>query len=232
VNPRARLNRSAPLPPAVAQQLLALQAQDLAVRAELEAAGELHGGYHPRMAAVHRANAQVLRQIINRHGWPDAERLRHRDHSADEASSAAEAAEAAWLIAQHAIGEPGFMRRCRACLKRAVRQGHCPAWQWAYLDDRIRSLEGRPQRHGTQFDITPQGPRAGCLDKRRRVDDARRRLGWPPLHEHLSQMPSTPWPTPEPWQAFCQAREAWRRQVGWQCRGRAAARRHGRGRRR
>ncbi|MGY4768705.1 hypothetical protein ACXC9Q_17480 [Kribbella sp. CWNU-51] len=42
----------------LAQELLAMAAEDEAVRAELVADGSLFEGYHSRMAEVHRRNAE------------------------------------------------------------------------------------------------------------------------------------------------------------------------------
>ena len=39
--------------------LLAMAAEDEAVRAELAADGSLFAGYHPRIAAIHRRNASA-----------------------------------------------------------------------------------------------------------------------------------------------------------------------------
>jgi hypothetical protein len=100
----------------VQAQLLAMRARDEHVRAELAADGSLFEGYHPRMEEVHRANARELRSIIQEHGWPD------------EALIGPEGAEAAWLIAQHSIGEPDFMRNCRALLDEASSLGRVPRW--------------------------------------------------------------------------------------------------------
>jgi hypothetical protein len=50
--------------------LLAMQAEDRRVRAELLADGSLGDGYHPRMEEVHRRNAARLTEIIAGHGWP------------------------------------------------------------------------------------------------------------------------------------------------------------------
>jgi len=77
-------------------ELLAMQSQDLRMRDELLATGQLDGAYSPKMEAVHRTNASRLREIIEAQGWP-AEDVVGKD-----------GAEAAWLIAQHAIGEPDF----------------------------------------------------------------------------------------------------------------------------
>ena len=84
---------------ALRRELLALREEDLRVRQELLEADELGGAYVPRMEAVHIKNAARLRELIGQHGWP-AEDIAGRD-----------GAEAAWLIAQHAIGEPEFQHQ-------------------------------------------------------------------------------------------------------------------------
>ena len=76
------------------QDLLAMRAEDGNVRQELVDSGELGGPSVPRMEEVHRKNAARLRELIALYGWP-AEDIAGQD-----------GAEAAWLIAQHAIGEP------------------------------------------------------------------------------------------------------------------------------
>ena len=52
--------------------LVALIAEDDAVRARLAADGSLFEGYHPEMEAVHHRNAEALRDILARVGWPGA----------------------------------------------------------------------------------------------------------------------------------------------------------------
>jgi hypothetical protein len=76
---------------ALRARLLALVREDLEVRSELLARGELFDGYHPRMADVHSRNADELERSIEKHGWPG--------HSL----VGIDGAEAAWLILQHAI---------------------------------------------------------------------------------------------------------------------------------
>jgi uncharacterized protein DUF6624 len=83
------------------QELVAMRAEDHRVRDELMAAGELGGPYVPRMEEVHTRNAARLRELIGLRGWP-AEDIAGMD-----------GAEAAWIIAQHSVGEPSFQRRGR-----------------------------------------------------------------------------------------------------------------------
>lgn len=187
----------------VRRQLLEMRALDEAVRAELAADGSLFEGYHPRMEEVHRANADGLRGLLEEHGWPDAD------------VAGADGAEAAWLVAQHAIGEPGFQRRCRALLEQASAQGRVPRWQFAYLDDRVRVFEGKPQRFGTQIDLRPEGPQPHALEDPAQVEAWRLEVGLPPLAAALRRAQADPRPSPEQYAAKEAAGLEWRRKVGW-----------------
>jgi hypothetical protein len=192
---------SAPSP--LRNTLLALKQRDLDLRAQLQADGALLEGYHPRMEAVHRDNALQLRALIARVGWPN-ERLAGRD-----------GAEAAWLIAQHAISEPDFMRSCRDQLEKEVSSGAVPLWQYVYLDDRIRIFEGRPQRFGTQLELTPSGPALCEVENPISLDQRRQEAGMEPVAARLASMLSAPRPTPSEFSARKDAEMKWRRAVGW-----------------
>lgn len=194
---------SPPVDAEVRATLLALQQRDLAVRAELEADGSLFEGYHPRMEAVHRENAARLRRIIDEIGWPTEELV------------GTDGAEAAWLVAQHAIGEPGFMRLARDLIEVEVAAGRVPRWQFAYLDDRIRVSEGRPQRFGTQIELTPDGPTLCEVEDPGGLEQRRRELGLSPAADRLGSMAAQPRPTPEEHQARKAQEAAWRERVGW-----------------
>lgn len=182
--------------------LVALADEDARVRAELAAAGTLWDGYHPEMEAVHRRNAERLRAIIDRIGWPS------------EAKVGEAAASAAWLVAQHAIGEPDFQRRCLRAMQSAVGAGEAPPWQAAMLDDRIRVFEGRPQRYGTQLEQDDDGEWRPCaLEDPDRVEALRSSVGLEPLAERLAREPVTPRPRDRA--AFVREYEAWLVRVGW-----------------
>ena len=135
---------------ALLAELLAMSAEDVRVRAELAADGSLFDGYHPRMQEVHERNARRLEEIVSKHGWP-GRTLAGEDGSA-----------AAWVIVQHAIGLPSFQRRCLDLLEGCADKNEVPAWQPAYLLDRIRVFEGKPQVYGTQFDLNDQGEMSCC----------------------------------------------------------------------
>lgn len=180
--------------------LLELADEDLRVRRQLEVEGELTGGYHPRMEALHSDNAARLRAIIDDHGWPSASLVGE------------DAAEAAWLVLQHAIGDPSLQRRGLELLEAAVASGDAPAWQAAMLEDRIRMFEGRPQRYGTQLWPDEHGePRPHEIEDPDRLQERRREVGLEPLAERLVRGPQLSGPPDHEEAEY----EAWRRRAGW-----------------
>ena len=188
---------------ALRSELMQMDEHDQAVRAELAADGSLFDGYHPRMAAVHDANAARLRTIIATHGWP-TERLVGVD-----------GAKAAHRIAQHSINHPDFMRECRRLLDEASAKGEAPRWQFAYIDDRIRVFEGSRQRYGTQWRGSPTGLEPYPIEDATHVDERRAALGLSPLAELKPSSEAEPQWNEETARRHEQQELAWRRTVGW-----------------
>ncbi len=194
--------------PELTAELLAMQRSDLTVRERLAQTGELFEGYHPEMRQVHDQNGLRLLQILDQHGWPVPGLV-------GEAAS-----QAARLVLQHAIALPALQRRGLQLLQQAVQSGQVPAWQAAFLDDRIRCAEGLPQLYGTQFDwdengeISPQP-----VDDRTAVDQRRAALGLPSLADETAAKRArakmeceNP---PSDWRARELERLSWLRSVGW-----------------
>ncbi len=123
------------------------------------------------MEAVHKRNASRLRELIKLHGWPT------------EDIAGKDGAEAAWLIAQHAIGEPEFQRYVLQMLHVSIAKNHVPAWQAAYLEDRIAMYEGQPQRYGTQSMDDPRDGRTRpwTIADPKNVNPLRAEVGLEPL---------------------------------------------------
>lgn len=154
---------------ALASELVAMAEDDLRLRAELARDVSLFEGYHPEMRAVHERNADRLAEIVAARGWPGAGVVGN------------EAAGAAWLIAQHAISRPGFMREVLEILRGEPDSG-VTASQLAMMDDRIRVFEGRAQRYGTQFDWDASGAISPLpIEDAGRVDERRALVGLPPI---------------------------------------------------
>ena len=182
---------------------------DRVTRAELAASGDLFDdGYEPRMARVHARNAQRLRRVIKSFGWPGADLV------------GPDGAEAAWLVLQHAIAEPGLLRRALPLLEAAVREGRADPAHAAMLEDRIRFFEGRPQRYGTQFDWDAAGNLSpGEVEDPQRLAERRRAVGLPPLEEQMEKVRSRATAEgerpPADHQAHARARDEWAASVGW-----------------
>ena len=61
-----------------------------------------------------------------------------------------------WLLGQHAEADVGFQREVLALMRAEPAVEVCPE-HLAYLEDRVRTHEGRPQRYGTQLRQTADG---------------------------------------------------------------------------
>lgn len=188
----------------VRSEILELAAEDTRVREELAKDGSLFNAYHPRMEAVHRHNAARLRQIIAQHGWPGNSLV------------GADGAEAAWLIAQHAIGEPEFMRACLEHLRAAANRADAPAWMAAMLEDRIRMFEGKPQVYGTRLEPDNEGRlRCYVIENPEGVDERRTAVGLDPIAGRLARAQSNAHELPKNRERFEREYAAWLRRVGW-----------------
>ena len=195
-------------PQAIRAELLLMAAEDLRVRGELARAGVLSDGYHPRMREVHERNAERLAAIMDEHDWPGVSFV------------GAEAAEAAWLILQHAISNPPLQRRGLALLTAAAARGEVSPVHVAMLEDRIRSNEGKGQRYGTQFDWDEHGLLSPVpVEDEPNVDKRRSALGLTPLAEDIErkrrQAAEYGIRAPKSWTARQREKEEWLRSTGW-----------------
>ena len=112
------------------------------------------------------------------------------------------------------VGEPELQRRCVALLWAAAERGEAPAWQPAYLEDRVRHFEGRPQRWGTQIETDDAGnPVLPDLEEPDEVDARRAAVGLEPLAERLARVGTVP--VPRDRERFEREYAAWLRRVGW-----------------
>jgi len=86
----------------LAHRLVSMMELDQNTFARLAAAGEIgpHQTYHPRLRELHEENTRALAEIIDKVGWPMISRVGRNG------------AEAAWLIAQHAVLDTEFMSSC------------------------------------------------------------------------------------------------------------------------
>jgi hypothetical protein len=194
--------------PSLRNTLLDLLRRDQKKRQELVDREELYLGYHPEMQAVHDANAETLGKILDRQGWPTVRR------------AGEDGAEAAWILATHAIAQPAFQRRCLDLLAVAAEAGEVPAVHYATLVDRIRCSERRPQIYGTQLDWDEEGRLSPWpIEDPEGVEERRRKVGLPPLDEKVRQARAHALEekgrAPRPYAERQAEINAWARRVGW-----------------
>ena len=163
--------------------------------------GVLNDRYHPELEKVHLHNAKKLSGLIQKMGFPVL-------------SNAGETGvRLSWLIIQHAVSWPDFMKECLFQMRLAVGQNDYPFELLAHTEDLVAFLEGRKQLYGTHaewigtsFELTP-------IEDPSQLNLRRKSMGLPPIGEDfrppfLGRPPSDP-----------KARERnfleWLYRVGW-----------------
>lgn len=172
----------APRDTALARALLDRGRIDQAIRdtlvQRLQAGQPIDSLFGARMLAIDSANTSWLRTVLDRHGWPGRSLV------------GAEAANAAFLIVQHAVQDTAFQARALALMERAVRSGDARGSDVAMLADRLAVHRGQPQRYGTQAKLNDGRIVLDPIADSAHVDERRAALGMPPLAEYVRLLDS------------------------------------------
>ncbi|HEY3096934.1 MAG TPA: DUF6624 domain-containing protein [Acidimicrobiia bacterium] len=98
--------------------------------------------------------------------------------------------EAAWILAQRAVFDPGLQRRCLEMIEMAVAASDAPPVHYALLLDRVRMADGRDQLYGSQFVRTEDGSSVEPwpIEDAEHVDERRQEVGLTPLAEQAREM--------------------------------------------
>lgn len=191
-----------------AKTIIELKNADLELRNKLIQCRQLGKGYHEDMEELHNRNAQLLNDIIDIIGYPTIDKVGE------------EASEASWLIIQHSIGQPHFMKKCVKLLADAVSENKANPRNLAYLTDRIASYEGRPQLYGTSFDWDENGELSPKpFDDLTKVNQRRKSIGLNTIDEQIQimrrQVESEHQLPPTDIEKRKQHYDEWRKKVGW-----------------
>jgi hypothetical protein len=120
-------------------------------------------------------HADRLAGIMAERGWPAEDVV------------GAEAARAAWLVAQHADHQLDVQRRAFELMSAAAGQGRASRYQLAFLHDRLLVNAGRPQLYGTQIaDVRDGRPVPWPCEDWDHVDDRRAEVGIPPFADYVA----------------------------------------------
>lgn len=194
--------------PEYAQIIIDLQNADFALRNSLIDTGQLGEGYHWEMEKLHNHNANELNKIITEIGFPTVSTI------------GAEASYSVWIIIQHSIGSPQFMKKCLKLLEDALKKGEADARNLAYLEDRIAVFENKPQLYGTQFDWDADGElNPNYFDEISKVNKRRKSVGLNTLNEQTeiirTQAKRENHSPPKDWIKRKDEMEKWKKRVGW-----------------
>ena len=192
----------------IAEQIIGLKNVDLEFRQKLIQSGRLSAGYNEEMANIHSRNAKILEEIIDTIGYPTVDKV------------GKEASEAAWLVIQHSIGEPNFMKKSAKLLKVAVNENKADPKGLAYLTDRIAVFEGKPQLYGTQFDWDENGEmNPNKFDDIVKVNQRRQAIGLNTLEEQTyimkERVKNENQRAPKDFEERKREIEKWKKTVGW-----------------
>lgn len=192
----------------IAENIIDLKNADLALREKLIQSGQLSNGYNEEMKELHNRNAKILSEIIDTIGYPTIDKV------------GKEANEATWLIIQHSIEQPEFMKKCAKLLEKAVSENKADPKSLAYLTDRIAVFEGKEQLYGTQFDWDEHGYlNPNPFDEINEVNKRRVSIGLNTLEEQTEiirrQAKNEKQSPPIDFENRKQEIEVWKRNVGW-----------------
>jgi len=123
------------------------------------------------MRTIDAKHTARMKAVVAQHGWPG------RSLVGDDGTHAA------WLLVQHA--EVSFMAQCLPLMERAVSAGEASPKDYAYLLDRVRMSQGKPQVYGTQFTSGADGKLVlHPVEDAEHVDERRRAVGLPSMAEY------------------------------------------------
>lgn len=159
-------------------ELLARAERDQAVRAAMPA-GQWPQDLARQCRRVDTDNTAFLRSVIDAQGWPGRDLV------------GAEGADAAWLLCQHADADTEFQHRCLGLLAQAVAAGQAEPRHLAYLTDRVRVAQGRPQVYGTQYRQGEGDVEPAPIEDPEHVDLRRAQVGLEPFAGYDRQMRRT-----------------------------------------
>lgn len=148
-------------------ELLQRRERDQAVRTSVS---------HGNIEAVDVANTAFMKRVIAEHGWPGFD------------LAGEDGAHAAWLLVQHADRDPAFQQQCLPLLQDAVASGQASPADAAYLIDRVRVAEGRPQVYGTQYRQSAAGGEPHPIEDPERLDQLRAEVGLGPHADYDRQV--------------------------------------------
>lgn len=128
-----------------------------------------------QIVATDRDNTAWLKRIVVAQGWPPISKV-GRD-----------GAQNAWLLVQHADLDPAFQEQVLTLMRAAVAKGEASGANLAYLTDRVRAAQGKPQVYGTQFHEVDGMLEPRPIEDVAHVDERRAAVGLGTMQEYVAK---------------------------------------------
>ena len=158
-----------PVPDAqLAAELIRMGELDQTIRKSMPGASEEE--FWKRMQLEDKPREERLARIVAEQGWPRMSQVGH------------EAANSAWLIAQH--GSPDFLKRCLPLMQAAADRHEMALSSLALSIDRVLMQEGKPQRYGSQLQIKDGRTLDYPIEDMATVDARRAAMGLEPYAQY------------------------------------------------
>jgi hypothetical protein len=150
------------------------------LRWKLESQGGKNEALKKQLADLSAKNTPYIKAVVQKHGWPGKKLVGSRGEKA------------AFLLVSQAEKDLALQQAVLPLLEKAVQEGDATPRFVAYLTDRVRIAEKRPQLYGTQFRKDDNGEQVPYpIEDPARVDERRAQLGMAPLEvyaEHMRKM--------------------------------------------
>lgn len=194
--------------PSASSKIMALYEKDQVLRERLLKESKLDEDYHTEMRELHNQNVIQLKSLMSRIGFPTISKV------------GLEAYEAAFIIIQHGIDHPQFLKSCAETIKKEAMSNEASFIHYAYLKDRIDVFENKNQTYGTQFDWDEKGLLSPvAIEDWSQVNVNRKKIGLNTLEDQIKKMRDqaqlTGQSVPDDFNAKKLKYDAWRIEVGW-----------------
>ncbi len=128
---------------------------------------------------VDNESSDLLKAMIAKFGWPSYDMI------------GKEAADAAWLLAQHTDSQPEFQEQILKLMEPLVEQSQADGMRFAMLTDRVLMNKQEPQIYGTQFMMDDEGVlRPVPVEDFEHIDERRASVGLTPIKEYAAYFAS------------------------------------------
>lgn len=126
---------------------------------------------------IDKENNPKLKFIIETYGWPGYS-IVGKEGSNDF-----------WLLVQHQDRDLDFQKECLRLLARAVEENDASPENLAYLTDRVRKNEGKPQLYATQWTQSENGKlKLYPVEDIEHLDERLQSMGMPSLEDYKRMM--------------------------------------------